>query len=295
MLVCRQNWEPGHTADSQHFLARTVTTWNNACDYRSTALINLMHFSGNSSTMRFCVGRRQELHISSLSGRKTFCMTLNERWVCCDVFGRSNCCPNFMSVSTSKKASHFIAEAEVVSSDAGVRMDRVPAFKSTGLRIGRVGTLLRSRRTRAKGHVLMCGCAHGSATKHQDFAHCDAALSQHMKKRQVGQDSSGSSFVFCRRSVWWCRVLHVLWFTFAHESLVSQAARHGLVHEGVCSGGLLDALPAEIGLTSEGGKNVSEFSSDLFSSAVSRSSQGSRSRVGPSCFSDHPDDYKRKV
>ena len=142
----------------------------------------------------------------------------------------------------------------------------------------------------------MCGSAHGSATKHHNFAHCDAALSQHMRKRQVGQDSSGSSFVPCRRSVWWCRVEFSTYSgSFAHESLVSQAARLGLVHVGVCSGGLLDALPAEIGLTSEGGKNVSDFSSDPFSSAVSRSSQGSRSGVGPSCVSDHAHDYKRKV
>ena len=109
-------------------LARSVTKWTQACDRRLARLITYIHHANDFR--QYCHVMNEHgtaFHTGFVSGLR-FCwrswgLIINLRW-CLMYFRKSHICVNKLETSVS----HSSTEAEIISLDAGSRMDGIPAL-----------------------------------------------------------------------------------------------------------------------------------------------------------------------
>ena len=112
-------------------LARSVTKWTQACDKRLARLISYIHHTNDYrqcchffNTAQHC---RLGLFKDSDFADDLEDSKINLRW-CLVYFWKSNFCPGHLDVQEQTSVSHSTTESEVISLDAGQRMDGLPAL-----------------------------------------------------------------------------------------------------------------------------------------------------------------------
>ena len=121
-------------------LARSVTKWTKACDKRLARLISYIHHTceyrqyccvGNTAKQcRLGLGLFQDSDFARDLGRLEINIRRNSMH-----FRKSNVRANKLDVQEKSSVSHSSTEAEVISLDAGLRMDGIPALDLWDLRL----------------------------------------------------------------------------------------------------------------------------------------------------------------
>ena len=116
---------------SANKLARSITKWTKACDKRLKRLISYVHhtceykqccYVGN--TAKQCrLGLFQD---SDFAGDLEDSKSTSGGTLC--VFGIHTCVPISWMCKKQTSVSHSSTESEIISSDAGLRLDGIPAF-----------------------------------------------------------------------------------------------------------------------------------------------------------------------
>ena len=112
-------------------LARAITKWTKACDKRLARLISHIHHT--SEYRQYCyvgnTGQQCRLGLfqdSDFAGDLE-CSKSTSRGVLC-IFGRLTFVPTSWMCKKQTSVSHSSTEAEIISLDAGLRMDGIPAL-----------------------------------------------------------------------------------------------------------------------------------------------------------------------
>ena len=129
-------------------LARAITKWTRACDKRLARLISYIHHTIEFE--HFChVGNTAQQCRLGLFGDSDFARDLEDSkstsggTLC--IFGSRTFVPTSWMCKKQTSVSHSSTEAEIISLDAGLRMDGIPAVGS--LEFGYRGTSLRPKPT----------------------------------------------------------------------------------------------------------------------------------------------------
>ena len=112
-------------------LARSITKWTKACDKRLARLISCIHHT--SEYKQCCHGRnnanqcRLELfQDSDFAGDLSISISISGGILC--IFGSHTFVPISWMCKTQTSVSHSSTESEIISLDAGLRMDGIPAL-----------------------------------------------------------------------------------------------------------------------------------------------------------------------
>ena len=110
---------------------RAVTKWTEACDKRLARLISYIHHTCELRQY-CCVGNTAQqcrlglFQDSDFAGDLEDSTTRSGGLLC--IFGNQTFAPTSWMCKKQTSVSHSIAEAEIISLDAGLRMDGIPAL-----------------------------------------------------------------------------------------------------------------------------------------------------------------------
>ena len=113
-------------------LARAVTKWTKACDERLARLISYIHSSYMwTQAILLCGIYSTTMQIRIISGlwfcRRPWRLKVDFRWISVHFRNPNICAYNWMCRKQTS-VTHCSSEAEVISLDAGLRMDGIPAL-----------------------------------------------------------------------------------------------------------------------------------------------------------------------
>ena len=150
---------------SENKLARSIAKWTKACDKRLNRLISYIHHTCEykqycyvGSTAKQC--RLELFQDSDFAGDLEDSKSTSGGTLC--VFGSHTFVPiSSMDMKKQTSVSHISTESEIISLDAGLRLDGIPALDLWGLIVLVFGKTVQTH-DRTGQSVVNCDKDHGS-------------------------------------------------------------------------------------------------------------------------------------
>ena len=149
MLVFGSHWETWYSIIlwSVNKLARSITKWTEACDKRLNRLISYIHhtceykqYCWEGSASKQCrLGLFQD---SDIAGDLEDSKSTSGGTLC--VFGRHTFVPISRMCKKQTSVSHSSTESEIISLDAGLRLDGIPALDLRDLIVSVLGNMIQT-------------------------------------------------------------------------------------------------------------------------------------------------------
>ena len=149
MLKLGTDWETPDILWSVNKLARSITKWTKACDKRLNQLISYIHHTCEYKQYCYVGNNAKQCRLglfqdSDFAGDLEDSKSTSGRTLC--VLGSHTFVPISWMCKKQTSVSHSSTESEIISLDAGLRLDGIPALDLWDLIVAVLGNTTQNRK-----------------------------------------------------------------------------------------------------------------------------------------------------